>query len=246
MGLDLSLVTVDEEQVGRLQGDLAPLIEKAKSIEIVTVDDYTKVEGLLKQCAEKKNIIVEYFKPLKKQADALHADICAKEKEALAPVITFRTIVDPKVKTYLWNEEQKRLAAQKKIDDEARAAQDKLNKEAEALAKKAERRGDTDQATAIRNTVPTVSSVKVASVIPKSGISTKEIWKGTILDVKKVPRKLLEEIAIAYGIAMKKTGFDGTKEDYPVLNDYAKRSQGKLNIPGVKFFTETSLAVRTK
>jgi len=227
------LTIVNNEKLLQIRKEMTPLIEMANSLSVETVEDYEKISELIKKADERKKFIVGYFEELKEQTNQAHRKACAMEKEELAPMVMFRNIVDPKVKTYLWNEEQKRLKAQQKADDEARVAQKKLDDDAEKMAQKAEKRGDTDVATAIRNTVPTVTAPVVAKVIPKTGIGMTARYKVRLLDIKKVQRRTLEELA-------------QTMEDYPTLNAFVQKTKGKIAIPGFEIYQDTSLSVRTR
>jgi len=224
---------VNNEKLLQIRQEMTPLIEMANSLSVETVEDYEKISELIKKADERKKFVVEYFKKMKDLAHQAHKKACDMEKVELVPMVMFRNIVDPKVKTYLWNEEQKRQVAQRKADEEARAAQKKLDDDAEKLAQKAEKRGDTDVATAIRNTVPTVTAPVVVKTIPKTGIGMTSRLKVRLLDIKKVQRRTLEELV-------------QTMDDYPSLNAYVQKTKGKIAIPGFEIYQDTSLSVRTR
>ncbi|GJQ59753.1 MAG: hypothetical protein D8M57_13070 [Candidatus Scalindua sp. AMX11] len=110
---------------------------------------------------------------------------------------------------------------------EEREAQAKADKQKEKLEKKADKQEEKGQEEKAEETRLEAQSVPVPIVPPKvekaKGVSFKEIWKFKIIDVKKIPRQYLVV-------------------DEKTLGNIARSTKGKVNIPGVEFYPEKSVA----
>ena len=131
----------------------------------------------------------------------------------------------------LFNTEQKRirLEEERKAILRAKKEEDTKRKSLEERAKKAEEKGKDDKADMLREEACSLfipSVVEFEKPIIVSGISTRKIWKYRIEDESKIPRE--------YMIPNK-----------DVLSKMAKVMKGKIPVPGVVFYPESSIAARS-
>jgi hypothetical protein len=95
-----------------------------------------------------------------------------------------------------------------------------------ALAAQAEQQGDADGAAFMRE-----MSAAVEPVQPTGGVSVRTTWKARVTDPKKVP---------AYF-----DGYELREINMTALNGLARQYEGGLEIPGVEFYRDETLSVRT-
>jgi hypothetical protein len=96
-----------------------------------------------------------------------------------------------------------------------------------ALAAQAEQQGDADGAAFMRE-----MSAAVEPVQPTGGVSVRTTWKARVTDPKKVP---------AYF-----DGYELREINMTALNGLARQYEGGLDIPGVEFYRDSVMSVRTK
>ena len=96
-----------------------------------------------------------------------------------------------------------------------------------ALAAQAEQQGDADGAAFMRE-----MSAAVEPVQPTGGVSVRTTWKARVTDPKLVP---------AYF-----DGYELREISMTALNNLAQWNKGRLNIPGVEFYRDSVMSVRTK
>lgn len=95
-----------------------------------------------------------------------------------------------------------------------------------ALAAQAEQQGDADGAAFMRE-----MSAAVEPVQPTGGVSVRTTWKARVTDPKKVP---------AYF-----NGYELREINMTALNGLARQYEGGLDIPGVEFYQDETLTVRS-
>lgn len=130
-----------------------------------------------------------------------------------------------------YDNEQRRKAEelQRKLQAEA---EEKARKEREKLAvraAKAAEAGNEEKAAALLEKADEVQVFVpiVQTIAPKStGISTRKVWKYRIVDVNKLPREYMIP-------------------NDALLSGLARSTQGAIPVPGIEFYAEDSLAIRS-
>jgi hypothetical protein len=129
-------------------------------------------------------------------------------------------------------EEEARRRAQEATSEaervKAQAEAEKARKAADAAAAKAAEREESAAA------LPPPVAVTVQPVAPKAkGESSSEVWKAQVTD----PQAFIKA-AVAAG------RFEFVLIDERALNDFARRTKGKVALTSVEFYTETRMSVR--
>lgn len=127
------------------------------------------------------------FKDIAAKAFDAHRAITSKWKETKQPLIDAQAVIVQKGKKYLREQEEIRLAEERRLREIARKAEeDRLLAEAEEL----EEEGEFEEAAAVLSEPIKVVTPVVKSEAPKvDKRSYKTTWKWRILDESKIPRE---------------------------------------------------------
>lgn len=227
-----TLVTIEmdatiEEQ---LEESGAAAVQTAKEFKIASQDDYKRGAQYLNFIKSRSKQIVAYWKPAKEAAGKAHKDLVAKEKQMLKPLKEAEAIIK---KTMLDYQEAVKKA-RREAEAEARRRQQEEAMRLFDEAAQAEEKGD-DQAAAINMAMAEmVSEMPVAPAVQApsaAGTSVKKAWKAKVIDPAIVPAYFKD--------------FEIRTISQPALNVIAKLTKGTAEIPGVEFYQESSLSVRT-
>lgn len=204
------------------------LEQQAQAYQIQNNEDYEQGAGFLKRVKGAENEVKSYWKPAKDAAAKAHKEICAKEKAMLSICESAEKILKGKMLTYSQKIEAERRAAEEQARKAAQEESDRLLAE----AAKAEKSGDTMQATvnmAMAEQVSTIApAVKVAA--PRAqGVSTKKVWKVRVNDAKVVP-------AYVSGVCIRPV------DERALLQLH--RLNPNVEIAGCEFFQSEQLTVR--
>ncbi len=204
-------------------------IQRYETAKIIVKDTASKLQAqsVIKELTKIANNIKAFFKEPKNKAYDTWKTLCNQEKQYLDKVESLRKQIQDEVLRYE-QEEQARLEKERaRLQAEAEA---RAQAEREALLKKAEqaKREETKQAylAQAQAVQPVIVDVKVESQ-NADGISYREVWKARVVEVNLLPRE--------YMIPNEK-----------LLDNIAKSTKGSLKIPGVEFYSEKVMAVRTK
>ncbi len=201
------------------------ILTETEAFVIVDEIDYEVANAKGKIFKEERKKRVDYFKPLKGQADKLHKDLVAAEKESLKPWNEAIKILAAATLKYEDEQEKIREAAQKKLRDAAVAAeklrQDKIDKEREAAKEDPE---ITFEEPDELETFRPDDIVVHRTFIPKG--RTTVTWHAEVVNEGDFYR----------GIVVNGT-WNLIQPNERALEAKAKEMKGESNIPGVKFFT---------
>ena len=216
----------------------------------------------------RKSEVVEFFRDNKAKAHATWKGIVAQEKSFTDRLDAAEREIKTAVMGYDREQEKIRLAEQRRIqavaDEQARKEREKqeqaaarqraieaearqkadaarraaeqasaderarLLKEAEAADRKANAAAIKVEAKEEQAAAVVAPVVHVAPVAPAtSGVSTVKRWKARVTDMDKVPRQFL-------------------LPNQTALDAYARAVKGAMPVPGVEFYQEESMSVRTK
>jgi len=202
--------------------------QQAEAVQIATNSDFENAATILKNIKASKQKFIDFFAPSKKATDAAHKAVVANEKACTTPCDKAEAII-----------KRKMLAFSQKIEAERRAAEEAARKKAQeesdrllAEAAKAEKSGDTMQATVNMAMAEQVSSIKPAVHVaaPKvTGVSKKKVWKCCITDSSKVP------VAVC-GVCIRPIDTKAVMQLH--------RLNPSIGIDGIEFYQDEQIAVR--
>lgn len=209
-------VTPEEE----VKQEALTMPDRAKSIAIITAEDYTAAGEFLLGIKAVRKRIDETFDPIIDKAHQAHKEALAQKKKVEAPLIEAEGIIKPKIAEY--NSEQERI----RKEEERRLAEVARKEEEErrlAEAEAAEKAGDIAEAQAILDEPVYVPPVVVQKTTPKvSGIAMTTVWRFRITNEKKIPREYLSVDTVKIGGVVR------------ALKD-------KCSIPGIQVYPEQSV-----
>lgn len=204
------------------------LEQQAQAYTIESNEDYEEAANFLKRVKGAKKQIEEYWKePIQKAFEA-HKALTAKRQQMIGVCDSAEKEMKGKMLRYSQKIEAERRAAEEQARKAAQEESDRLLAE----AAKAEKSGDTMQATVNMAMAEQMEAVKpaVQVVAPKvTGVSTKKVWKVRVDDAEKVP-------AYANGICIRPV------DERAIMQLH--RLNPNIEIPGVTFFQTEQLAVR--
>jgi len=183
-----------------LKNEIMTVDQRINEVAIIDNDSYGFAGSLVVELDNLKKRIETYWKDPVDKAFAAHKSLTAKRAEMLNPVSERRKALTTKINAYLTEQENIKLAAQIKLDDERWAAEqrerDRLNK----MAEKAEAAGKVEKAELLREKVEEVF-VAPAIVVPTVEKTTR-LDTGTISQKKELyievvsVMELLKEIVV--------------------------------------------------
>lgn len=234
-----------EETVASLSiGDTAPTAAESKLVEgisaveqqanditIESQEDYESVAGFGRLIKQKAAQVTDFFAPMKKAAHEAHANICAREKQMLAPLVAAEKAVKKAMGDYVMEQERKRKEEEERLKKLAQEETEKKLQEALAL----EKNGDKDKAEAVFLEAGIIDSagnnVVVESQAPKAeGTSTSIDWEIDKIDEASVP-------VTFSGVCIRPV-------DEKAIIKLIRAMKGQIRIPGISFKPVAKLTFR--
>ena len=229
-------------------------IPKGKEIEVIekkTTDVVVVAEKMVVDSQPKYDQCADFLKGIKalraeidntfdqniKDAHALHKSLVATKKLHTDPLDRAEAIVKSKSIVFIREQQQIEEERQRKAAEEARRAEEKRKAELEAQAKAWEAKGNEAKAEERRAAAAEVfvPVPEVAPVFQKAtGQAIKKLWKCEVVSVLELCK------AIAAGTLPETMVLPNTT----ALNALARTMEDKKQYPGIKFYSEDSLAVR--
>lgn len=212
----------------KMEEDSALMVRTAKGLTITTQEDYDRGTTILKDIKTRVKAVKDYWKGPKDAANAAHKELVAKETQMLKPLQEAEGIIKKAMLAYTTEMDRKRREA----EEAARKAREEEVKRLEAIAAKAEEQGDTDTAEIMRDMAEEVpiGEIEVATPTAK-GVSVRTSWKARVTDPGIVP---------AYF-----DGYELRTINMTAINNIAKWRKGEAEIPGVEFYQDSTMSVRT-
>jgi len=201
--------------------------QQAEAVQIATNSDFENAATILKSIKNSKQKFIDFFAPAKAATNAAHKAVVSNEKACITPCDKAESIIKRKMLTYSQKIEAERRATEEAARQKAQEESDRLLAE----AAKAEKSGDSMATTVNMAMAEQVSgfSPTVHTTIPKSGVSTKKLWKVRVTDEKVIP-------AYVNGICIRPV------DERAIMQLH--RLNPNVEIPGVTFFQTEQLAVR--
>lgn len=216
------------EQQLEQSGKLA--VQSAKELRIASQDDYETAGKYLVGIKARTKQITDYWKGPKEAANAAHKAVVEREKQMLAPLKEAEKIIKKSMLDY-------QAAVEKARREAEEAARKKQQEEAERLFNEAvemEAAGDQHGAAigaAMAEMVSDMDAAPQVAAPSAAGTSVKKVWKARVTKAEDVP---------AYFNGMELRTINMT-----VLNNMAKMFKGSIQVPGIEFYQESNLSVRT-
>lgn len=179
LSTDQAEVAVQHEEI-----TIKALLSQVPLAPLATQDDYEYVGSLSTQIAGRMKAIEAERVEMKKPALELGRKIDALFNRPLEALKAGKSAVDKLLTGY--RQEQARQAAieQERINAAIRKEEERLRKLAEAKAVRAEAKGDTERADAIRESVPSIPVPIVQAEPPKlAGVSFRTDWKAEVVSL---------------------------------------------------------------
>jgi hypothetical protein len=224
----------DEIQKSNPQAEAAELV-KREALAITVSDEPSLLHAVdfAKRIKAKAKEVADYWKPLKDSAYKVHRALTAREAELLAPLAEAESHLKRGISAYQAEQERIRREEQRRLEEESRR---KAEEERESLLLQIEDAGATaEEVAAVANMPLAVAPVMVAAPVAKpAGLSVRETWKAAVIDKAALVRYVAANPNMLHLLAV----------DQPALNALAKAMKSAGSIPGVKFYAETTAALR--
>ncbi len=206
----------------------------SENVVVRDVESYEMQCGLLKDCKKKWSHIEAMRKFMVKPIMDHVKSINNYFSEPLENLKRSECLIKEALVIYANQEEEKRKKEEQRLREEAAREQKKLREEAEKAereaaklkgkAAKEEREKKIEEAQDLKAEAEAMPLPVVEKRVEKvKGITYKEIWKYAVEDEKKIPRQYL-------------------LVDHKTLGSLARSAKGKVKVPGVKFYSEKSVA----
>jgi hypothetical protein len=237
-GLNVPTIEVNERELAALEQSSSIVMDMAQRQASAIVDLATCKEAQV-WCSERITFATNLRKKswlanIRDTWHKQHKSVCEIiEKYAAPHEIAVRKVVDPAITIFLRGEEEKRQAAQRKLQEEAKKREEDARlAKAEELAKQ----GKTQQADSLLNkplevVAPRLDPVKL------EGRSARKTWKVTPLQDDAL-------IALIKGISGGAVPIQAIEVNYSWLNKQAQLMDGNLKYPGVECYQEESGSYR--
>lgn len=215
-----------------VQNKALSLVDQAGMVKITDPKSYEVAGFLWKTIGEVMKEVAETFDPIISATHKAHTQACDQKKKYFVPLQNAYKEVKRLMGVWEAEQEQIRLAEQKRLEDEARKAeeerrlQEAIEAEAEAKANGLTAQEAAQEAEAVLQTPVYVAPVVLPKAMPKiaGGPVYREIWSAEIISIKDLCR------AVADG----KASTEYVIGNMPVLNKMATALKQTLNVPGVR------------
>jgi hypothetical protein len=212
-----------------------PVMKLSQDILIITAGDYSDTADILKKIKNSIKKVESYFDEIESPLRSALKVSTARKMELLKPLTGAEKVIKFKMTT--WDQEQEliRLAEQLRLqaeaDKAARRERERLMKQAEKLKTpelKEERLAAAEMVIA--------PVIQVQAETPKiDGLSMRTNWTITVMDKQKFIQAAATDQNLAAFLLI----------DEPALKKLASATQGKLTYPGISFWQEKVMAVRS-
>lgn len=235
----MSDLMLSKDQQEYLDQEISPKVAAATALVVKSAQDSLSAQEVLKEI---KTVAKRVYEKFHAPVEAAHgAWKAAKDLENffMKPFEEAETIIKRKVVAFQQEVERVQREEANRIEAKRLKEERERKEELERQAKAAEAKGNAEKAQALRDNAEAYVA-PVAFVPPVTakaeGTAFKKTWKAEVTDL---PMFLS---AVATGRAP----LGLIRVDEGALNAYAKGVKGGLHIPGLRFYEEASMAVRTK
>ena len=220
--------TVAEAEMSK---EVTAVEAQAGQITIASQSDYEQAAAFGRLIKQKSAQIIDFFVPMKKAAHEAHQNICTREKEMLAPLISAEKTVKQIMGDYVMEQERKRREEEERLK---RLAEEEAEKKLqEAMELEASGQADAAEAALMEADIVDSASRSVVVEAPKikaDGASSSIDWEITVVDNSKVPVDF-------NGICIRPV-------DTKAIIRLIRASKGQIQIPGIQYKSVAKLSFR--
>lgn len=223
-------ITINLPDLAPVKAEVSGIVEAAKAVTIATTEERNEAAVFERALIKKEKAIADHYKPIKKSLDVHKRVILDQERSYLAPVKEARNIL--KQTELLWDTEQQRIAdeQEKKIEAELRRREEEKRL---AAAEAAQEAGDEEKVEAILERP--IETPKINLQPPKApGQSVRTMWKAEVVDFPKLLAHIAANPALIHLV----------QPNEQAIRAMARTQRDALNLPGVRVYSEKSLATR--
>ncbi|OGV45825.1 MAG: hypothetical protein A2017_18160 [Lentisphaerae bacterium GWF2_44_16] len=212
----------------QLQNENSLLVKKAQGIVIASDAENTVAAEFLTSIKGAAKKVKDFFADSKKKAHEAWKAVCGNEAKMLSPLEQAEEIVKKKISAYIETQNRLRFESERKAAEEAA----RLQKQADKAMKK----GDTEMGESLQ--LEAAMTVAQVAYIPQKneGISMRYSWNWEVEDITKIPREYLTVDAGLLDSIAKTQKADANSKPADFLR----------KIPGIKFFTKSTIAAKAR
>jgi len=257
----------------QIEQEVAPVVRRAAEIVVRNHEDRTAAVAFLREVKNAAGKVKDFFAPMKQAAHEAHKRIVTAESEMLTPLAEAERGLKNTVSTYdaeveraaeierrrlqaIADEKARRereradqeAARQRQIEEAARAEAEQLRREAAQadaaerarLEKEADARDRAAAAAAVKVETKEFAAaaavapvIQVAAPVKQAGESRRTTWKAQLASLPELAGLPVGDIRLSF-----------LSFDQSTANRFAIATKGTVTVPGVKFVSETSIAIR--
>jgi hypothetical protein len=223
-------MSVTEIAVARLEQRTSTAVSQAQAVKVGDQPSYDLAAERLLAVADLRREIVAHHAPMKKAAHEAWQQVIAAEKRLLEPVAEAERIYKAGIAAY--ETEQRRLAAEAAARAEAEARR-LAEEERERELEQAEAQGaDVEEITAMIDAPLIVAPPRIEPTFqPARGVTLAANWLGEVTSLETLVK------AIAAG----KANASLVIPNQAAINQLARATRGTLQVPGVRFFNQSTV-----
>lgn len=208
---------------------------RAGILEVVNQASLTIAEAFVKDARAMMEKIRETFNPQIDKANKLHKSLIAERDKFLDPLERAEKIVRPKIAQYLYEEDQKRLAAARAAqmaEEKARAIADKAVDKAHDLILKGEgAKADAAIEKGYAKTNAILSAVPPVPDAPVAESSVRTLWDFEIVNPALIPQEYTLPDKVKIGM---------------IVRAEKNKELTEKRIPGIRVFTKQTIFLKSE
>jgi hypothetical protein len=211
-----------------LENKTLTLTQEARALAVTDQPSYKLAVERLLAVADLRREIVAHHEPIKRAAHSARQQVIAAEKRLLDPVAEAERVYKTGIAAY--ESEQRRLEAEARAKAEADARRlAEEQREQELQQAEAEGADLAEVAAMLAAPLPAIRPETRPAFQSARGVSTATNWKGEVTSLETLVK------AIAAG----KANIGLVMPNEPAINQLARATRGTLEVPGVRFFSES-------
>lgn len=220
-------------EVTQLENETTSLLTQAKQFQVTNPEQFQAAGNELMRIKGVRKQVDELMDPIVKKAHEAHKEAVAAKKKLTDPLDQAEKSIKQALLVY--NQEQQRKAREEE-ERLRKIAEEQAVREREKLLKQAEKaidKGNDAKAEELieqADKVVPLTPIVTPQVQKVEGIATRKVWKAVVENPQLVP-------AYFNGIEIRTI-------NQSALNKFAQMSSGSIQIPGVKFVMEETIAAR--
>lgn len=224
----MNIAPVDLTEAKKSYEETAYILDKSAEVKIVDQNTYSMAATFLQDIKARAKTLEGRRKLITAPLDAAKKAVMDLFREPTEFLAKAEINIKTAMLSYTQEQERARKEAEQKAQEAAEKEEARKRKQLEARAEKAQEKGNAEKAEELRQKADEVfvpRPIIPPQIKPVAGISERKVWKHRIVDQAKIPREYLIP-------------------DEKTLGALAKSTQGRVQIPGVEFYFESTIASR--